>query len=238
MTVAALLTSPLGLPVDGRRPRVETHPAYVDTFGAEAGELMRRAGRPLDPWQQDAVDLILAVRDDGRWACFEYCEWCPRQNGKGGILEARVLAGLLLLDEQLIMWSAHEYKTAMEAFKRLLVLLRGLGRKLSDNLYEVDGIFLKIVGTHGEEGIERLDTGARVKFVARSKGSGRGFSGDLIIIDETFAYTQVQQDALMPTLSARPNPQIIYTSSPPLTTDSGEVMWKLRERGDPTAPRA
>jgi len=198
---------------------------------------MARAGRPLDLWQQDSITLMLAIRPDGKWACFEYCEWCSRQNGKGAVLEARALAGLFLLGEELIMWSAHEYKTAMEAFRRILVLLRRLGRKINDNLIEVDGILLKVINTNGEEGVERLDTNQRLKFIARSKSSGRGFSGDVVIIDESFAYTQVQQDALMPTLSARQNPQIVYTSSPPLTPETGEVMFLLRHRGDPGAPR-
>ncbi|HWJ10988.1 MAG TPA: hypothetical protein VNS46_16525, partial [Nocardioides sp.] len=79
---------------------------------------------------------------------------------------------------------------------------------------------------------ERLDTGQRVKFIARSKGSGRGFSGDVNIIDEAFAYTPVQHAALLPTVSARPNPQFIYLSSPPLDGDSGEVLFDLRERGE------
>lgn len=198
---------------------------------------MRRAGQELDPWQQDAITLMMAVREDGKWACFEYCEWCPRQNGKGGILEARALAGLFLVGEELIMWSAHEYKTAMEAFRRILWLLGNLGEKVSDNLYDVDGIPVKVNNTNGEEGLERLDTGARLKFIARSKGSGRGFSGDLNILDEAFALLLAQQAALMPTMSARPNPQLVYASSPPLSGDTGDVMYALRLRGDPTAPR-
>jgi hypothetical protein len=198
---------------------------------------MRRAGMPLDAWQEDSITAMLAVKADGRWACFEYCEWVSRQNGKGCLLEARALTGLLLLGERLIMWSAHEYKTAMESFRRVIWLVGRLGAKVNDNLYDVDGILLKVINTNGEESIERLDTGARIKFVARSKGSGRGFSGDVNLVDETFAYTFVQQSALMPTMSARPNPQVVYTSSPPLTGDTGEVMYLLRHRGDPTAPR-
>ncbi|MEW2474620.1 hypothetical protein AB0875_12595 [Micromonospora gifhornensis] len=209
----------------------------MDSFGPEAIELMRRAGMPMDAWQEDSITAMLAVKDDGRWACFEYCEWVSRQNGKGCLLEARALTGLLLIGERLIMWSAHEYKTAMESFRRVIWLVGRLGTKVNDNLYDVDGILLKVINTNGEESIERLDTGARIKFVARSKGSGRGFSGDVNLVDETFAYTFVQQSALMPTMSARPNPQIVYTSSPPLTGDTGEVMYLLRHRGDPTAPR-
>ena len=215
------------------RPRVETHPAYVDTFGREAADLAHAAGLKLDePWQCDALCHLLAVRPDGKWACFEYAEIVSRQNGKGSILEARVLAGMFLLGEQLIMWSAHEYKTAMEAFRRVLALLRRLGKRVTDNLYDVDGIPVKVINTNGEESFERLDTGQRIKFIARSKGSGRGFSGDVNIIDEAYAFTLEQQAALMPTMSARPNPQIIYTSSPPLDGESGDVLFNLRERGE------
>lgn len=225
-------TSQLDSPRSAVRPRVDTHPPYTLTYGPEAVDLARVAGLVLDPWQCDALHTLLAVRPDGKWACFEYAEIVARQNGKGAILEARVLAGLFLLGEQLIMWSAHEYKTAMEAFRRVLVILRRIGKRINDNLYDVDGIPVKVINTNGEESFERLDTGARIKFIARSKGSGRGFSGDVNIIDEAYAYTLEQQAALMPTMSARPNPQIIYTSSPPLDGESGDVLFNLRERGE------
>lgn len=211
-------------------PRLEVRPEYASSYGAAAVELARLAGLVLDQWQQDSIELMLAVRPDGKWACFEYAEIVSRQNGKGAILEARVLAGLFLLGEKLIMWSAHEYKTAMEAFRRVRTLLRNLGEVINENLIDVDGVLIKISNTNGEESFERLDTGARIKFIARSKGSGRGFSGDLNIVDETFAYTDDQHSALMPTMSARPNPQIVYTSSPPLTGSTGEVLFRLRAR--------
>ncbi|MFK0173402.1 hypothetical protein ACIQU5_31930 [Streptomyces sp. NPDC090306] len=221
-------------PATPEKPRVEVHPPYAWTYGQEAVDLAKRAGMTADPWQRDALDLCLACRDDGKWACYEYAELVARQNGKGAILEMRVLAGFLLLDEHLILWSAHEYKTAMEAFRRFRTLLRKLGTQVgnNENLIDVDGVRIKISNTNGEESFERLDTGARVKFVARSKGSGRGFSGDLVIIDEAFAYTLLQQEALNPTMRARPNPQIIYTSSPPLDGISGDVLFMLRERAE------
>lgn len=232
--------SPLGLET-GSKPRVEIAPRGVYHFGAEAADLMVRAGMPLDVWQADAVRLLLTFRSDGLYACFEYAEWVPRQNGKGGILEARVLAGFLLLSgEKLIIWSAHEVKTAIEAFRRLKGLLIALGRSISETLIEIPGprgpILIKVNNSHGEEGFERLDQPERerqrIRFVARSKGSARGFSGDLVIIDEAFAYTREQQDALMPTMGARQNPQIIYTSTPPLKGDTAEPMYALRERAE------
>lgn len=216
------------------KPRVDLAPPYAYSLGPEACELAARAGLVPDAWQADAIDMLLACRADGKWACYEYGEIVARQNGKGSILEIRVLAGFLLLGEQLIMWSAHEYKTSMEAFRRFRTLLRRLGKQVgtNENLLDVDGVLVKIVNTNGEEGFERLDTEARVKFVARSKGSGRGFSGDLVIIDESFAFTLEQQDALMPAMAARPNAQIVYTSTPPLNGGSGEVMFALKARAD------
>jgi hypothetical protein len=74
--------------------------------------------------------------------------------------------------------------------------------------------------------------------VARSKGSARGFSADVQVIDEAFAYTAVQQEAQMPTSTAKPNAQIIYASSPPLSRWDGEVLFSLRKRaveGDETS---
>jgi hypothetical protein len=218
----------------GRRPRVELGPEGAYTLGPEACELARRAGLTADPWQADSLDLLMSVRSDGKWACFEFAEWVPRQNGKGAILEIRALAGFLLLGEELIMWSAHEYKTAIRAFRRMRKLLRKLGKQVgnNENLLEVDGIRIKICNTNGEEGFERLDTNAELKFIARSKSSGRGFTGHTNIIDEAFAYTWEQNEALMPTMRAVPNPQIIYTSTPPLAGDSGEVMYALRQRAE------
>lgn len=226
-------TSPLSGLRGALTPRVESRPDnIVGTFGDLAADLMEAAGKPLEPWQRESVDLMLSTRPDGKWSCYEYAEWVARQNGKGGLGEARVLAGFFVLGEELIIWSAHEYKTAMEAFRKMRRLIRNLGTSLSETLVDVDGVMVKISNTNGEEGFERLDTEQRIKFVARSKGSGRGFSGDVNVIDEAFAYTPEQAEALAPTLIARPNAQIVYLSSPPLTGDTGEVMYELKARGE------
>ncbi|MCX4468735.1 hypothetical protein OOK41_00115 [Micromonospora sp. NBC_01655] len=152
----------------GRSPRDDTSPASVDSYGPEAKvELMRRAGRPLDAWQEgfDPRHARGPRTASGRAPV----RWCSRQNGKSAVLEARALAGLLLLGERLIMWSAHEYKTAMEQFRRVVWILGRLGTRLNDNLYDVDGILIKVINTNGEESLERLDTGAQIKFVAGSR---------------------------------------------------------------------
>lgn len=183
--------------------------------------LAATAGLVLDGWQGDYLTDSLAEDEDGNWRCFECALVVSRQNGKGSVLEARVLAGMLLFGEKLILWSAHETKTAFEAFRRC------------EELFTSDPELRKLVKTihrsNGNEGIE-LKNGARLRFVARSKGSGRGFSADLIILDEAYALTAEQMAALIPTLSSRPNPQIWYTSSPPLDGLSGDHLFNLRER--------
>lgn len=217
-------------------PLFRSVPASKTSAGAEAVALAADCGLMCDLWQADVLHDALGERPDGNWAAFEVGCIVGRQNGKGSILEARVMAGLLLFRERLIMWSAHEVKTALEAMRRIEALVDAnpeIRRMVARN---------GITKGNGKEGIEfKADPktgrpGTRLRFVARSRGSGRGFTGDCVILDEAYALTGEQMSALMPTMSARPNPQIWYTSSPPLTSDTGEVLFALRERayaGDP-----
>ena len=179
-------------------------PPLLTSAGPETIELAASSGLILDPWQGDVLTDSMGERDDGKWQTSEVGLIVPRQNGKGSVLEARTLGGLYLLNEQLILWSAHEFKTAREGFLRM--------RALVDNYDHLRKKVRAIRTAAGEEGIELLN-GSRLRFIARSRGSGRGFSGDLVILDEAYALSDEAMAALMPTLSARPNPQIWYTSS-------------------------
>ena len=196
--------------------------------GVEAVGLAADVGLRLDPWEAFVLERSLDERGD-RWAAFEIALLVSRQNGKGAILEARELAGLFLLDEQLILHSAHEYKTAAEGFRRLLGLIEG-----SDMLRRR---VRQVRTSHGEEGLELLD-GARLRFIARSTGSGRGFSGDCVILDEAQNLPDAAVEALMPTMSARPNPQLWYTFTAPdkdlaPCDHVARVRKRARRGGDP-----
>lgn len=219
------------LPRAGLKPRVSHHAPYDRTFGPESAELYATTGQVLDPWQADSLDPMLAYRPGGKWVHFEAAEIVGRQNGKGCIGEARVLAGLLLFDERLLLWSAHRYKTTMEAFRRIRGLIEG-----NDDLSKR---IKRISQTNGEECIELHGVGSsrvtgtqRLMFLARSKQSGRGLTGDVNVVDEAFAYTFEQAGALLFTVAAVPNPQFIYLSSPPLESDEGEVLFALRDRAE------
>lgn len=191
-----------------QEPVIRCAPGYVSTSGPEVSELAEQAGLVLDPWQRLFLDDALGERPDGKWAAFEAGLVVARQNGKGSVFEAMVLGGLFLLDEQLIMYSAHEFKTAQEMFRRIEGLIAGgISAGLAKRV-------LRVSRSNGEEGIE-LRTGQRLRFMARSTGSGRGFSGDRNIWDEAQHLGDAPVDALMPTMSARPNPQLVYGGSAP-----------------------
>jgi hypothetical protein len=210
-----------------QQPQAHNAPTYRTSAGPEAIALSKSAGLILDPWQASFLTDSLAEDDDGNWAAFECGLLVSRQNGKGSALEARILAGLNLFGEKMILWSAHETKTSFEAFRRC--------EQLFDGSTALRKQVKAIHRANGNESIE-LRNGARLRFVARTKGSGRGFSADLIILDEAYALTSEQMAALIPTLASRANPQIFYTSSPPLDGMSGDQLYALRERaaaGDP-----
>lgn len=206
-------------------------PSSVGTHGDVAVDLATAGGLALEPWQIDGLNIMLSYRPDGKWAAFEYAELLSRQNGKShGLLVPRAMTGFLLLGEHRILWSAHQYRTAMDAFGLMKRFLYGLGEEVRPNVLDLGGFHVKVNNTNGDESFERLDTGAILKLVARSKGSARGFSADCQIIDEAFAYTAAQQEAQMPTATAKPNAQIVYASSPPLSRWDGEVLFALRAR--------
>lgn len=220
------MRSPRSEPKGARQPQLKVVPDYVSTSGPEAIELARSAGLILDDWQDDFLTDSLGELPDGDWAAQEAAIIATRQNGKGSIFEARELAGLILFGEKLIIHTAHEVKTAMEAFRRIT----GLFTEYDDLRRRVK----RVNNQNGEEGIELLD-GARLRFLARSKGAGRGFTCDCLIWDEGYALTDLSVDAQMPMLSARPNHQIYYGSSPPLNSVDGAVLMRLRRRAQTVA---
>jgi phage terminase large subunit-like protein len=222
------MTSPLAEPLVGvQQPRISNVPSYNGSSGDDAVELAAMAGLYLDPWQQHVLRGSCGERNDGSWAAFEVGVVVPRQNGKGSLLEARELAGLFLFGEQTILHSAHEFKTAQEAFLRIRALIRGAP--------QLEKRVKRAPMGHGDECIE-LTSGARLRFVARSTGSGRGFSGDLVILDEAYNLSAEAMAALLPTLSARPNPQVWYTSTAGM--DTSDQLARVRARGvEGSSPR-
>ncbi|WP_190246895.1 hypothetical protein [Brevibacterium casei] len=210
--------------VGNQKPRVDTGPEWFDLYGDDVIGLCAAVGVNLFPWQESVVRRILGVRPDdkSKFAALESGLLVARQNGKGEVLIALELAGLFILHERLILHSAHEFKTAAEGFIRI--------KDVFDNSDMLSKRVAKLRTSHGEEGIE-LKTGERLRFVARSKSSGRGFTGDRILLDEAQELPSRAVDSLFPTLSSRPNPQVIYTGTVPSPEHDSEHWTKVRDRG-------
>lgn len=216
---------PPGVSPDLIQPASRWTPVRDDSLGDLAVELVGLFGIACDPEQRLALDTLLSTRDDvdlgERFAQLESCVVEPRQNGKtGGILLPIALLAAIRRPDQLVVWSAHRYKTSHEAFLSVLKLYRSspaLAARIS-----------KVSFSNGEEAFE-FHNGSRIIFVARSQASGRGLSGDVVILDEALFLTGEMMGALLPTLSARPDPLVIYASSAGLA--SSRVLVDIRDRG-------
>ena len=83
-------------------------------------------------------------------------------------------------------------------------------------------------------GIE-LKSGGRLLYQARGPDSLRGFSIDLLCLDEAYALTPEVMAAALHATSAMVNPQIWYCSS--TGREDSDVLFQLRERALARAPR-
>jgi phage terminase large subunit-like protein len=191
---------------------------YKKSLGTEAVNIYEKSGREAFDWQRFIVDAILAKNSQGLWVHMNFGYSVPRQNGKNEIVAIVERYGL---SEGLkILHTAHRTTTSAAAFNRLLAVMEESGLEEGTD-------FSKIKAT-GRESIE-LFGGGRVDFRTRTSTGGLGESFDLLVVDEAQEYTDDQRSALMYTIAASPNPQTIYTGTPPTPISSGTVFTRLRE---------
>jgi hypothetical protein len=208
-------------------PRLRFAPRSADTFGDLAGDLAGDYGLRPDPWQQLILDDWLSV-SSGRWASLKCGLSVPRQNGKNGALEMRELFGMIGRGEK-VLHTAHQVKTAQKHFRRLKHFF---GTKVDDagaRFPELNALVCELRNVNGQEAIY-LTNGGSVEIVARSQGSGRGYTVDVIVCDEAQDMTDDDLEALLSTSSAGPlgDPQWIFTGTPPGPKANGEVFKRTR----------
>jgi hypothetical protein len=201
-------------------PSFSLVPPARENSWEEVRDLCSGYGLQLDPWQENVLRAALGERADGRWSASRVGLSVPRQNGKTAIFEARELAGLIIFGEDLIVHSAHLVPTALEAFERI----KGYFENYDDLRRKVRSIR----ESNGEQSI-RMMSGQRLLFKARARGAGRGFSADLIMLDEAQILGERAWAAMLPTMSARPNPQAWLAGTPPRPEDDGEVFTTIRK---------
>jgi phage terminase large subunit-like protein len=216
------LTVSASYAIAGAQPLIERIPAAATTSAApEAVELLDLVHMPMLPWQTRFLTQMLAETHAGRWAAPEVALIVPRQNGKSYVIAARVLVGLFLVGERLITYTAHRVDTALEVFN--------LVDQIILDCPETAALHKRTTRTGGKETIE-LKSGARFKVIARARATGRGFTGDCLILDEALELRDFAPiNALLPTLATKENAQLIWARS---AGDAGSiVLAKVRERG-------
>lgn len=208
-----------------------------DYLSTEILDWAKGFGYKPDPWQEWVIRESCGTRPDGRWSSFENDVIVSRQNGKGTILEIRELAGMYLLGEKLIIHTAHELKTAQEHFLRVIQTVENypaLSRRMKG----------KPRFSHGEEQIQLLakptlifgsgrkrvyeGISPRLRFLARSRGSARGFTCNCLVYDEAMILSAESVGASLPTMSAVPNSQMWLCGSAGL--EDSEQLARSRRR--------
>lgn len=222
--------------IGSQRPRIFRTPTHTYSSGPDAVDFMRLTGTEPDEWQEWVLAQALAERDDGRFIPLEVGLCVPRQNGKNYILEARMLAGIFVFSEKEIIYSAQALRTARKAHRSLAQLIRRtpflfrrvLGYKGQHHRADIKGI-----KSSGIELSIEFDNGAKIEFVTRTKDTVRGFTGDLVIIDEAYDVDPDEVAAMLPTMAARTaqgSPQVWYTSS--AARSHSDFLRALRTRAE------
>lgn len=201
-------------------PAFFTFPDYSETLGPEVADLAELAGFPPDPEQRLVLDAMFGLGRAGRRVAFEVGVIGARQNIKTGLFKQAALGEAFIVEVPLLVWSAHEFATAQEAFRDLTELI--------ESTPDLDREVKHIHRSNGDEAIELLN-GCRIKFKARTKSGGRGLSGKRVVLDEAFALQPSHMGALLPLLSAQDEPQVWYGSSAGLA--DSVVARGIRDRG-------
>jgi hypothetical protein len=220
-----LTRSPLDVRLGDPTPQILFEPPDVASLAAaeEAIELADAYlicdGQPLAESQKITLRAALGERADGSWAAKRVGDFGPRQGtGKTDKIASRELYGLIVVGERLQIHTAHEFPTANEAFLRMVAIFENW----DDLRSKVD----RVRYANGEQAIELL-SGQRLKYRARTGGSGRGFAkADLLVYDEAQHLMREHVAASAPAKLANPNSQTWYAGSGGLATSA--VAWSMR----------
>jgi phage terminase large subunit-like protein len=156
---------------------------------------------------------------EGSWAASEAVLIAPRQNGKTELVAVRAAWEVVHAPNRLVVFTSHLFKTDREAFRQCRALLE------APAFAHFEPTFYR---SNGNEAIE-LNNGSRIQFLARSGGSGRGFTAHLLVVDEAFHLSEETFADLKPSIVAAKDAQLWIVSSAP--HPDSEVLRRYCIRG-------
>jgi hypothetical protein len=217
-------------------PRHRWVPDRSRSLGAECVAWGKAAGWTLFDWQELVIDGWLGLDDDDHWVSVVDGIDVARQNGKGVALQVVEAFFAFELGYPVVMHTAHEFATSQEHQLRLESVIQD-APSLHSRVRDRGGY----MHANGRESIN-LKNGCRIVFKARTKGGGRGYSGDLLVWDEAMVIPETVVGAQLPTTrasKARHGRKTIYAGSAvdQEVHEYGVPFARLRERGIAMAPR-
>jgi hypothetical protein len=180
-------------------------------------------GLTLMPHQVIAAQYITALGPDNKRAFKELCIVMARQNGKTTLMLPFILHELRAGKK--IMHLANNRNLPRTMFD---LIARELSKTDSDLFPKRRG---RVVWPRYAAGTEEifLTNGAAYRIAAATRGGARGFSCDIVIVDELREMEDFEAIAAAePTLSMSNDPQMVYLSN--AGTDASVVLNGLRDR--------
>lgn len=203
-------------------PTSSVVPEYDRNDVIDCIDLMSAVGVELMDWQKVLLEGWLGYDTNGRWSARSCGNMVPRQNGKTLAIQARALVEMLFYGGT-VLYTSQLQKTSTETFDEMSQMFKSkqLRKYLAPN---------GIRSALGREEI-RLKSGARIKFLARTRNGGDGQHGSLLIFDEAQCLDPQAQESFLPAISAtraKRGSQTIYNGTPPKDGDYGLVFEGLR----------
>jgi hypothetical protein len=151
----------------------DIHPDFTDGPAciAFARDIL---GLDLFPWQEWLLNHALEINDDGLYRFRIVIVMVARQNGKTTVENILALWHMFALESGIVIGTAQNLDRSEEAWKDCLALAE-LDDELNDRIEERN---------FGHPKYFNLDNGCEYRVAAASRRGGRGFSGDLILLDE------------------------------------------------------
>ena len=190
-------------------------------------------GSPLLPWQAASLEVALEVGDGGRWTRQLVAFVVARQNGKSEVLKRRILGGLLLFDDELVLHTAADRALPRSMFEEIAQIV--------EDDPELRKLREKVRFANGQEQltIRSLASGRRntYRVLAPTGTAFRGYAGvGLLVIDEIREHRDAEAlSAARYTQRAHRDPQLWVASN--AGTDLSVPLNEIRDRGRAAAQR-
>jgi len=159
-------------------PRVYTPPlrplTRETTLGYDVADFADALGITLFPWQRWLlIHMLELVGDQLRFRTVVVL--VARQNGKSTLSQVLALWFMAVWGWPMVLGTAQDLETAEEVWQGAVDIVEGDP--------DLRGLLRRVVRTNGQKALE-LTNGTRYKVKAANRRAGRGFAGNLILLDE------------------------------------------------------